>query len=67
MGGLPARSTIIGSSAFSALTRGLRRNGAAGLDPAWLAAGRFDFIGNTIPAAGMSREASYWCAKLAVG
>ena len=29
--------------AFSALTRGLRRNGAAGLDLAWLAAGRFDF------------------------
>ena len=29
--------------ALSALTRGLRRNGAAGLDLAWLAAGRFDF------------------------
>ena len=43
MGGLPVRSTIIGSSVRSVRGRGLRRNGAAGLDLAWLAAGRFDF------------------------
>ena len=44
MGDCLARSIIIASFApLVPLTRGLRRNGAAGLDLAWLAAGRFDF------------------------